>query len=147
MVKANTRCLTWDGDTNRNNGESHVAIRSLYPELQGVRVLNAPRGLALAGLPSSLRQLEVHFKERNKKQLSDLHVSAALSPLSALALLEEAILPGFPDTSLAALECCTALRSLKNESWPFLTDISAFSACRRPHSLASLSQSAFPEPV
>eukprot|EP00798_Chlamydomonas_sp_ICE-L_P015095 gene15095-biopygen24158 len=83
MVKANTRCLTWDGDTNGNDGETHVAIRSLYPELQRVRVLNAPRGLALAGLPSSLRRIEVNFKTpslADEKELSDLHAVSSRRP-------------------------------------------------------------------
>eukprot|EP00798_Chlamydomonas_sp_ICE-L_P022264 gene22264-biopygen30947 len=102
-----------------NDDAPHLAIHSLYPELQRVCVLNAPRDLALAGLPYSLRRLEVQFKETfrtDKKALSDLHVSAALSPLTTLAQLEEAILPGFPDASLAALECCTALQSLKTHA-------------------------------
>eukprot|EP00798_Chlamydomonas_sp_ICE-L_P028491 gene28491-biopygen32415 len=140
MVKANTRCLTWDGNTNGNNDESHMAIRSLYPELQRVRVLNAPRGLALAGLPSTLRRLEVQITQTrlNQSELSYLYVADALSPLTALAQLDEAILPAFSDTSLVALECCTALQSLKSTSWHFLTNISAVSAFRRHHTLASV---------
>eukprot|EP00798_Chlamydomonas_sp_ICE-L_P007741 gene7740-biopygen17512 len=120
--------------------------------LERVRILNAPRGVGLAGLPPSLRCLEVRlmpalnypdesddpnesddpdesddpgdFNQSDDSDitpevegLTDLPMSAALSALSALTQLEEAVLDNFPDTSLPAFKFCNALRSLHLNNW------------------------------
>eukprot|EP00798_Chlamydomonas_sp_ICE-L_P008855 gene8855-biopygen2755 len=95
-----------------------MSILHQCPALQRVSVLGAARGLTLAGLPPSLRGLEVKFLPGTHEApevagLNDLQMYAALSPLTALTQLEEAVLHGFPDNSLAALEVCPALCSLE----------------------------------
>eukprot|EP00798_Chlamydomonas_sp_ICE-L_P008054 gene8054-biopygen17787 len=127
-VEATTQCLTWDGDTNGKHGDPDMSILCQYSALRRVRVFRATRGLALSSLPHSLRALEVTFMDDppvpGEEELSDLSVSATLSPFTALTQLEDATLYGFPDTSLAALEFCTALRSLDLSR---LQDIAAMS--------------------
>eukprot|EP00798_Chlamydomonas_sp_ICE-L_P016710 gene16710-biopygen25646 len=108
--------------------------------LERVRILNAPRGVGLAGLPPSLRRLHVQLMPApdyspNVEELTDLPMSAALSALSALTQLEEAVLYHFPDTSLPAFEFCPALRSLHLKNWCSLTDVSALPAYSNLHTL------------
>eukprot|EP00798_Chlamydomonas_sp_ICE-L_P009166 gene9166-biopygen9041 len=130
-VEATTRCITWDGDANRKHGDPDTGILLQCAALQRVRVLEASRGFALSGLPHSLRALEVKLRYEQQvpsgvEGLADLQMSATLSPCTALTKLEDAVLYGFADTSLDALEFCTALRSL-NLSMEHLTSISALS--------------------
>eukprot|EP00798_Chlamydomonas_sp_ICE-L_P015616 gene15616-biopygen24643 len=136
-VGATTQYLKWDGDTNGDDSEPDMTILHKCPALRRLRLLKAPRGLSLTGLPHSLRALDVQLRPDNEddadhqdgspevEELSDLPISAALSPLTALTKLEETVLHGFLDSSLAALEFCTALRSLDLSTWPSLTDITA----------------------
>eukprot|EP00798_Chlamydomonas_sp_ICE-L_P023799 gene23799-biopygen18305 len=113
-----------------NNGEAATTL-SIMPimEQQALQVQ--------AVLEAASQQLVVPGVEGR----TDHRMSATLSPLTALTQLEEASLHGFPDTSLAALEFCTALRSLDLEYWPALTDISSLSQLSNLHTL-SLSECA-----
>eukprot|EP00798_Chlamydomonas_sp_ICE-L_P023640 gene23640-biopygen18171 len=138
-VEATTKCLTWDGDTNGNHDHPEMSNLHQYSALHRVRILRASRGLALPGLPYGLRALEVEFRPDQDvpevEGLADVTLSDALSPCTALTQLKVAVLHCFPDTSLAALKFCTALRSLDLENWLGLTDISALSGCCNLHIL------------
>eukprot|EP00798_Chlamydomonas_sp_ICE-L_P029006 gene29006-biopygen32884 len=132
--------------TNSGYGSSdpHKTILQQCPALQRVSVLGASERLTLAGLPPSLRAIQVQLKPGQQstqevEELTGLQMSAALSPLTALSHLEEAVLHGFPNTSLAALQYCTALRSLDLKSWHFLANISALSECCHLQDIAALS--------
>eukprot|EP00798_Chlamydomonas_sp_ICE-L_P013368 gene13369-biopygen22494 len=121
-VEATTRCLVWDGANEGSSSDPHMTILQQCPVLQRVRLLRASMGLILAGLPPSLRAIEVTPRldwciSMEGRRLTAVQMSAALSPLTALTRLEEAVLHGFPDTSLATLQFCTALRSMDLLNW------------------------------
>eukprot|EP00798_Chlamydomonas_sp_ICE-L_P031064 gene31064-biopygen5671 len=110
-----------------------MTIFNKCPALKRICFWGATGDLALDRLPPCLHALEVKLRPHHD---NPVEMSATLSPLSSLTQLKEAVLHGFPFTSVAALDSCTALRSLDLKDCLALTNISSLSAFPNLHSLS-----------